>query len=316
MEDMTSRADFIKGHGTENDFILLPDPDDALSQQLSGQTVRRLTDRYAGIGADGLIRVVRTEHVAEVQGQAGVAEWFMDYRNADGSLAEMCGNGVRVMAKYLFDNGFAEDRTLTLATRGGTRVVHAEPDGQYTVEMGAATALDSSGPGADAEGRAGQAGATVTMNQRTWPAVAVAVPNPHAVVFLDHHGDGDEASEPAGPGVPVMEVAALAELGMLSTVPTLSPEAVFPDGANVEFVVDRAERHIALRVWERGVGETRSCGTGVCAAAWATMRRDGVEASSYTVDVPGGRLRVTEQADGELLLTGPAELGVSGSIVL
>lgn len=313
---MNERADFVKGHGTENDFVLLPDPDDTVGQYLGGQTVRRLTDRYAGIGADGLIRMVRTAHVPEVREQAGAAEWFMDYRNGDGSLAEMCGNGVRVMAKYLFEHGYADGSTLTLATRGGPRVVHAEPDGQYTVEMGTATIMN--GAGSDPEKAAGHGlpqDVTVSMGERTWRAIPVAVPNPHAVIFLDD-GDSGAAAGPADVTVPVNEVAALAGLGMLTTVPTLNPESVFPDGANVEFVVDRAERHIALRVWERGVGETRSCGTGVCAAAWAAMRRDGADSDAYTVDVPGGRLRVTERADGELLLTGPAELGARGSIVL
>ncbi|NEE03068.1 hypothetical protein G1H10_23165 [Phytoactinopolyspora halotolerans] len=109
----------------------------------------------------------------------------------------------------------------------------------------------------------------------------------------------------------------LARLGMLAEPPTLSPEEIFPEGANVEFVTVAGERHIALRVWERGVGETRSCGTGVCAAAWVAMVRDGAAAStSYVVDVPGGRLRVTRRDDGELLLTGPAVLGVRGSVTI
>ncbi|NDL59221.1 diaminopimelate epimerase [Phytoactinopolyspora mesophila] len=323
---MSTRAEFIKGHGTENDFILLPDPDGTVGQYLGGQTVRRLTDRYSGIGGDGLIRIVRTVDVPEAEDQADAAEWFMDYRNADGTVAEMCGNGVRVMAKYLFEHGFADGSSLTLATRGGARIVHAEPDGQYTVEMGTAREMTGAGaPELDSGHRWPEV--TVGMNDRSWPATAVAVPNPHAVVFLDHldgvnrTGSGEDADradvpDPAAPGLPVTEIGALADLGMLTTVPTLSPEPVFPDGANVEFVVDRAERHIALRVWERGVGETRSCGTGVCAAAWAAMRRDGATGAAYTVDVPGGRLRVTERADGELLLTGPAELGARGSIVL
>ncbi|PZF79356.1 diaminopimelate epimerase [Jiangella anatolica] len=278
-----SGISFVKGHGTQNDFVLVPDADGALAGRLDEAAVRRLADRYAGIGADGVIRVTRTETAAEVREQADDAEWFMDYRNADGSVAEMCGNGVRVMARYLWENSLADGPVLTLATRGGARTVHAEQDGQITVEMGRAK------PAATRQL------AFVCTAGRTWEAVPVRVPNPHAVVFVD---DLDEA-------------------GSLTTQPDLRPAAAFPDSANIEFVADRGHKHIAMRVWERGVGETRSCGTGVCAAAWAAMRRDGAGAGSrYLVDVPGGRLVVTERPDGELLLTGPAVLGLRGTVVL
>ncbi len=178
--------------------------------------------------------------------------------------------------------------------------------------------------------------------ERRWPAIAVAVPNPHAVVFVDDVIGPAEPMDPADDGGEVHAEAGgadqhgrmgpatvLARLGVLTEPPTLSPDGVFPDGANVEFVTVAGERHIALRVWERGVGETRSCGTGVCAAAWAAMRRDDATgghlasaaasfsgSTTYTVDVPGGRLRVTRRADGELLLTGPAVLGVRGTVAL
>ncbi|NED93793.1 diaminopimelate epimerase [Phytoactinopolyspora alkaliphila] len=327
---MTTHIPFVKGHGTENDFILVPDPDGSMGDILAGHVVRRLTDRYAGIGADGLIRVVRTAAAPDVAALADRAEWFMDYRNADGSLAEMCGNGVRVMARYLFDHGLAGDASeLAVATRGGVRAVRAEPDGQYTVEMGPATQPVAGGAAAGARGvpEDAEPAVEVILGRRSWPAVPVAVPNPHAVVFLDDEpsaaasfGETKEgragASEAAGPDHGVFLDGHLGDLGLLAAVPSFRPEPVFPDGANVEFVVSRGDRHIALRVWERGVGETRSCGTGVCAAAWAAMRRDGEAAATYTVDVPGGRLVVTERADGQLLLTGPAELGVQGTIAV
>lgn len=278
-----SGISFVKGHGTQNDFVVIPDADGALAGRLDEAAVRRLADRYAGIGADGVIRVTRTETADEVSELAGDAEWFMDYRNADGSAAEMCGNGVRVMARYLWENGLAEGPVLALATRGGVRTVHAEPDGQITVEMGRAK------PAATRQL------AFVAAGGHTWEATPVRVPNPHAVVFVDD----------------------LEEPGSLTSAPDLRPASVFPDSANVEFVVDRGHKHIALRVWERGIGETRSCGTGVCAAAWVAMRRDGVGAGArYLVDVPGGRLVVTERPDGELLLTGPAVLGLRGTVEL
>ncbi|TDE14005.1 diaminopimelate epimerase [Jiangella asiatica] len=274
---------FIKGHGTENDFVLVPDADGALAGRLDEQVVRRLTDRHAGIGADGVIRVTRTETMAEFGGLADDAEWFMDYRNADGSVAEMCGNGVRVMARYLWEERLVEGPVLALATRGGVRTVHGEPDGTLTVEMG------------HAKPAATRQLSFVAAGGRTWEATPVWVPNPHAVVFVDD----------------------LAEPGRLVEPPELRPPSLFPESANVEFVADRGRKHIALRVWERGVGETRSCGTGVCAAAWVAMRRDGAGVGArYVVDVPGGQLAVTERPDGELLLTGPAVLGLRGRVNL
>jgi len=274
---------FVKGHGTENDFVLLPDPDGTAYPALSTATVRRLTNRYAGIGADGVIRVVRSEYVDEAKAVADDAEWFMDYRNADGSIAEMCGNGIRVMALYLWGSGLVRRPVMQLATRGGIRTVHAEKSGAITVEMGPAHPAST------------RVQSFVRIGDRQWSAMPVSVPNPHAVVF----------------------VADLDEPGRLVEPPTLKPASVFPDGANVEFVVPRGDRHVAMRVWERGVGETRSCGTGVCAAAWAAMRRDGVgRGQTYRVDVPGGSLEVSERPDGVLILTGPAVLGVSGTVEL
>ncbi len=273
----------MKGHGTENDFVLLPDPDDSLAGRFDESTVRVLADRHAGIGADGVIRVVPTARVPEVAELSDEAEWFMDYRNADGSVAEMCGNGVRVLARYLWESELADGPSLAIATRGGVRTVHAEHGGLLTVEMGRAKPAPT------------RQMVFVSARGRTWPATPVSVPNPHAVVFVDD----------------------LEEPGSLRSAPELRPATAFPDSANVEFVTGVGPRHIAMRVWERGVGETRSCGTGVCAAAWAAMRRDGAGVGAvYTVDVPGGRLRVSERPGGDLLLTGPAVLGVRGTVDL
>ena len=266
---------FVKGHGTENDFVLLPDPDGQLA--LDADRVRRLCDRRAGIGADGVLRVVRTAADAEARGLPGAdrADWFMDYRNADGSLAEMCGNGIRVFARYLVDEGLQPAGDLAVLTRDGVRAVRLAADGDVTVDMGPATL-----PGTDRK---------VTVGDRTWAAVEVATGNPHAVVFVD----------------------GLADAGELRAQPVVEPP--FPDGVNVEFVVRRGDRHVAMRVHERGVGETRSCGTGACAAMVASARADGAGPGlTYLVDVPGGRLSITERPDGHLELTGPAVLVARG----
>ncbi len=255
---------FLKGHGTENDFVLLPDPDGVLD--LTPELVQRLCDRRAGIGADGVLRVVPTALAPEAVGQAGQAPWFMDYRNADGSIAQMCGNGVRVYARYLVDAGLAEAGTLLLATRGGVKEVLVDAD-VVLVDMGSAVVGDP---------------VTVDGTQAT----SVDMGNPHAVVH----------------------VASVEALG------TLDPDR---KDLNVEYVEDLGPTHLRMRVHERGVGETRSCGTGACAAVVATVLRKGLpRGEAYDVDVPGGRLVVTWREDGHVTLTGPAVLVAEGEVHL
>jgi diaminopimelate epimerase len=278
----TSPIAFLKGHGTENDFVIVPDPDNTVD--LPAPVVAKLCDRRAGIGGDGLLHVVRSAEHPEARAMADEAEWFMDYRNADGSIAEMCGNGVRVFARYLQRAGLVEAGDLALATRGGVKKVHLAKDGDVTVSMGRALFPEGS--------------VTVTVDGRSWPALNVNMGNPHAVAFVE---DLDHA-------------------GNLFSVPPFTPASVYPDGVNVEFVVDRGERHVAMRVHERGSGETRSCGTGACAVAVAAARRDGADPSetgapvTYTVDLPGGRLVITERPDGEIEMTGPAVIVAEGHI--
>ncbi|MEU8672616.1 diaminopimelate epimerase [Streptomyces anulatus] len=278
----TSQIAFLKGHGTENDFVIVPDPDNALS--LPADVVARLCDRRAGIGGDGLLHVVRSAAHPEARDMADAAEWFMDYRNADGSIAEMCGNGVRVFARYLQRAGLAEEGDLTVATRGGPKRVHLAKNGDITVSMGRALLPEES--------------ATVSVGDRSWPARNVNMGNPHAVAFVDD----------------------LEHAGDLYTAPPVSPRTVYPDGVNVEFVVDRGPRHVGMRVHERGSGETRSCGTGACAVAVATARRDGADPArtglpaTYRVDLPGGTLVITEHPDGAIDMTGPAVIVAEGVI--
>ncbi|MFD7068102.1 diaminopimelate epimerase [Streptomyces sp. NPDC059913] len=278
----TSQIAFLKGHGTENDFVIIPDPDNGLD--LPAAAVARLCDRRAGIGGDGVLHVVRSAAHPEARGMADEAEWFMDYRNADGSIAEMCGNGVRVFAHYLQRAGHVEAGDLAVATRGGVKKVHIAKDGAITVSMGRALL-----PGD---------GVTVTLDGRSWPARNVNMGNPHAVAFVED----------------------LAHAGDLLSVPPYSPAAVYPEGVNIEFVVDRGPRHVAMRVHERGSGETRSCGTGACAVAVAAARRDGADPArtgtpaTYTVDLPGGTLVITELPDGEIEMTGPAEIVAEGHL--
>lgn len=267
----------IKGHGTENDFLLLPDLDGEID--LTPPMVRALCDRRAGLGADGVLRVVRSQNDADSVAFAGDAPFFMDYRNADGSVAEMCGNGVRVFVRYLQRVGVVRD-SAAVATRGGIRCARASGGGDVTVQMGLPRVL-ADRPIATAALTSGAPGTPT-------PGVALEIPNPHVVV-------------------PVADAAALAELD-LSRPPVVDPPLAH--GQNVEFVVRVGERHLQMRVHERGVGETRSCGTGICAAAVAAATGDGVGAdgSTWRVDVPGGTCEVVWRPDGEVLLSGPAVL--------
>ena len=259
-----SGPSFFKGHGTENDFVVLLDPDG--THGLTAGQVRDLCDRHRGLGADGVLRAV--------PGEQG---WFMDYRNADGSAAEMCGNGARLFAVVLRDAGLVDGATFPIETRGGVRTVTIDGD-DVTVAMGTAST--------------GDAAPRVRTERGAWSGTPVWVPNPHAVAFVD----------------------TLESAGSLVNAPVVTPADVYPDGVNVEFVVGIAAGHIALRVHERGVGETRSCGTGAVAAAWAWRRHTGRTDTSVRVDVPGGTVHVTEHADGELDLRGPAVVVARGTI--
>jgi diaminopimelate epimerase len=292
---VTDSFPFLKGHGTENDFVLLPDPDGTVHGDLAPELVAALCDRRAGIGGDGVMRVVRSEAYDDPAAIAsrGHAQWFMDYRNSDGSLSEMCGNGIRVFARYLADHqGVDTSRPLTVGTRGGLKTLRFEPDGQVTVDMGVPKVLGDT---------------KVSVGSRSWPAMNVNMGNPHAVAFVD----------------------SLEDAGDLLSTPSYD-RAVYPEGVNVEFVVRRAHRHVAMRVHERGSGETRSCGTGACAVMVAAAtadsspgRRDTAPGSerhnsrvgvTYRVDVPGGELAVTWTVEGHVLLAGPAVIVARGEV--
>ncbi|RYZ28215.1 MAG: diaminopimelate epimerase, partial [Propionibacteriaceae bacterium] len=211
---------FSKGHGTQNDFVVLLDRENVLDP--TPDDVRWLCDRRAGIGGDGLLRAVLARHVPEWDGDPGL--WFMDYRNADGSVAQMCGNGVRVFVRYLLDEGLASGPDVDVATRAGLKPASVLVDGRVRVGMGTV--------------RVDPGTVRVTTDDGTaYDATPVDVGNPHAVSFV-----------PAVAGVDLVRA------------PVWAPGAAFPEGVNLEFVEPVGERHVAMRVFERGVGETRSCG--------------------------------------------------------
>jgi diaminopimelate epimerase len=287
--------DFTKGHGTGNDFVLVLDLEGQL--RLSPKEIARICDRHFGIGADGFIRVVKTENspeVAHLLQDAPEAVWFMDYYNADGSTAEMCGNGSRVFARYLTERNLVsleDSQTLSIATRAGVKDLQRNMAG-FAVDMGR-WKLGSD----DTLVRAGHLDVPR-------PGQSISVGNPHVVVAL---ADMDE----------------LKALN-LHDAPSLDPQ---PEaGANVEFVVPEEPMikngvgYISMRVFERGVGETLSCGTGICAAALATRHWAGAGApNTWQVTVPGGTLgvRMFATENGEHIgLSGAAVLSFEGQIDL
>jgi len=248
------------GHGTENDFVLVFDPDEKIS--ISSSQVAAICDRQTGIGSDGLIRIAKRD-----------GRWFMDYRNADGSIAEMCGNGIRVMARYLVERGYQNEGIFAIDTRAGLKHLRVPAIGDITVNMGQVT---------QEEGEI-----TVSAHGLKWTGYNIDIGNPHAVVF----------------------VVSMDDVGSLDEAPIVEPRDAYPEGVNVEFVEFGENRELRMRVFERGVGETRSCGTGTCAVALAASLLVGEKLPArWEIFPPGGRLEVEIDGHSNATLTGPAVL--------
>jgi diaminopimelate epimerase len=282
---------FAKGHGTQNDFVVLPDVGAELS--LTADAVAALCDRRRGLGADGVLRVT-TAGAALTAGvfdrlPEGVSadDWYMDYRNADGSLAQMCGNGVRVFAHYLRASGLESRTEFVVGSLAGPRpvTVHSvdATNADVTVDMGKASTLGSGGTAHEA-----------TVGGRRFAGLAVDVGNPH-LACVD----------------PTLTVEALAALDVAA--PVSFDHARFPEGVNVEIVTAPADGAVSMRVHERGVGETRSCGTGTVAAAVAALAGAGADSGTLTVRVPGGDVVVTV-TEATSFLRGPSVLVAHGEV--
>ena len=287
-----SDIEFSKGHGTQNDFVVLPDPQVRLD--LTADRIAALCDRQRGLGADGVLRVAKTGALVEagvltaLPEGVGAEDWFMDYRNADGSIAEMCGNGVRVFAHYLAASGLESRTEFVVGSRAGARpvVVHAAGpvEGEVTVDMGVVRELGPS---------------TATLGGWALSGIGIDVGNPH-LACVD----------------PGLTADALAKLD-LAVSPGFDPD-LFPHGVNVEILTALGpDNAVDMRVYERGVGETRSCGTGTVAAAAAALTAAGVSVSTgsgaVTVRVPGGEVRVTVDR-GRAQLRGPSVLVATGTL--
>ena len=246
------------GHGTHNDFVLLFDPEDQIS--LSAEQVARICNRTSGVGSDGFIRITKRD-----------GKWFMDYRNQDGSIAEMCGNGIRVMARYLVQRGHQGEGIFAINTRDGMKYLAVPATADISVNMGHIEEVYDD--------------VTVKIGDQSWSAVHVEIGNPHAVVFIDD----------------------LAAIGDLQKAPEVDGD--YPDGVNIEFVTSLPNGELAMRVYERGVGETQSCGTGTCAVALAATFKAGKKLPSHwVINPPGGKLIVDIDPHSNATLIGPAVL--------
>ncbi len=272
--------EFVKAHGTGNDFVVVEDLQDRL--ELSPELVRAVCDRHFGIGADGIIRIA----------PGRLAPFFMDYRNADGSLAEMCGNGVRVVGKYLSDRGHVSD-TFDLETRAGVKrlELHCDDAGEVdrvSVDMGAPS-FDRADLPMSGEGEALKE--LFEVAGHSFEATCLSMGNPHMVVYVDD-----------------VEEAPVTALG-----PLLEHHPAFPNRTNVEFVEVIDQHTVRQRTWERGVGETLACGTGACAVAVASQVR-GFTGRRVAIELRGGRLELEWQPGGTVRMTGPAREVAHGTI--
>ena len=264
-----------KYHGTGNDFVMLEDLED--ERPLDPALVAALCDRHLGAGADGVIRVSR---------DPGGGDFFMDYRNADGSLAEMCGNGIRCLAAFAIDRGLTNAAELQVGTRDGTKHLSLDIESgvvrSVTVGMGAPAFARGEIP---MDGPVNDAFLTepFEIDGTTFKASAVSMGNPHLVLFVEEDPD---------------------DVDVRSIGPRIENDARFPEKTNVEFIAVH-DGGVKARVWERGSGETMACGTGACAVLVAANEA-GLVPARAEVRFPGGTL-VVERTDTEVLLTGPAE---------
>jgi diaminopimelate epimerase len=275
---------FAKYQGIGNDFVMLADPRDEL--ELTPRLVRALSDRHFGIGADGVIRVA--------PGVDG-ADLSMDYVNSDGSIGEMCGNGIRCLALFAREEGMTDATHMQVATRAGLMTIEVGDNGRVRVDMGAPifepAAIPIRWEGTEA------LHAKLDVDEEVVEATCLSMGNPHAVLFVD---------DP--------ERAPVATLG-----PRLETHEAFPNRANVEFVRVVSPERVEMRVWERGVGETLACGTGACAAAVASRLIGGADAA-MVVSLPGGELEIEWEGsledDKPVFMTGPAVRSFEGEVDL
>ena len=275
---------FTKMHGLGNDYVYV----NCFEEQVENpaETARLVSDRHTGIGSDGLILICPSE----------VADFQMVMYNADGSRAQMCGNGIRCVGRYVHDRGLTDKTTLTVETLGGIKTLqlHLE-DGKavsVTVDMGEPVLEPARIPVLAAGDRV--VNLPLEAAGQTWQVTCVSMGNPHAVVFVD-----DPAALP------------LEQLG-----PQFENHPLFPERINTEFVRVDSPEELTMRVWERGAGETQACGTGACASAAAAVLTGNCK-PAVTVHLPGGDLKIHwNRQNNHIFMTGPATFVFDGETII
>ncbi|MBQ6052359.1 MAG: diaminopimelate epimerase [Clostridia bacterium] len=261
---------FTKMNGLGNDYLFVFGDVPANIRELC----IKLSDRYFGAGSDGMIYISYSEK----------ADFSMRIFNADGSEAEMCGNGIRCVGRYVYEKGYTDKRHLTVETLAGIKELDLYVSGgkvrRVSVNMGAATVSNE---------------IRLDVNGNDVEITPVSVGNPHAVIF-----------------VPDAEAAPVAELGQ-----SIERNGYFPNGVNVEFASVVSENEIRMRVWERGSGITKACGTGACATAAAAVSKGFCKKERpISVELDGGVLQITVLPENRITMSGPAETVYEGETVL
>lgn len=274
---------FTKMHGCGNDYVYV----DCTKEMISDieQTAIEVSDRHFGIGSDGLILILPSEQ----------ADFRMDMYNADGSRGKMCGNGIRCVAKYVYDHGLTEQTQITVETLSGVKTLDLTvEDGKVSkvcVDMGEPILVPSDVPvdptilGLAADVREPIVGKTLSVGDHEYAVTCVSMGNPHCITYLTED---------------------VREFAIEAIGPSFENHTLFPERVNTEFVnvIDRT--HLRMRVWERGSGETLACGTGACAVAVASYL-NGYTDRSVTIELLGGTLEIAyDEATNHVFMTGPA----------
>ena len=286
---------FVKMHGCGNDYIYVNGAQVKIENDKKPEAVRRLSDRHFGIGGDGVIFI----HPLTGEGAGQQADFEMEMYNADGSRAEMCGNGIRCVAKYVYDKGLTDKETLRIVSCGNVKILElAVQGGKVTgvkVNMGSPVLKAEDIPVVSGQEEA--IAERIEVEGKEYKMTCVSMGNPHAVIFMEGHED-------------------LGSFDIEKVGPHFENHMRFPKRVNTEFakVIDRYT--IQMRVWERGTGETLACGTGACATAVAGIL-NGLTQEEVTVKLLGGELNIRwDRGENLVYMTGPAETVFEGEVEL
>lgn len=277
---------FTKMHGCGNDYIYVDGGAEKVPQDQKPEIVRRLSDRHFGIGGDGVIFI----------NPSNEADFEMEMYNMDGSRAEMCGNGIRCVAKFVYDKGLTDKTSISVISCGKIKYLELTvQDGKVsTVKVNMGSPILNAGDIPVISDSDQVIGERIETGDKLYEMTCVSMGNPHAVIFMD------QVSE-----LPIEEIG-----------PLFENHVRFPNRINTEFVKVIDREHVEMRVWERGTGETLACGTGACAVTVACVL-NGLTEDAVTVKLLGGNLKIQWDREANLVyMTGPAETVFEGEIAI